>query len=550
MLDRLKDSTVIRVLVLVMAFGLIAAACGGDDGAEPKITRGGQLRVELSEPDGLDAQQMDDSEQILVGRQCYRGLVAYDNKTAAIVPGVAEKWEPNADASEWTFTLRKDSKFNNGEVVDAQSFIRAWSNLTSKAAASPVAYHIAAIKGYDDQQSGKTKTLAGLTAVDQFTLKVTLSGPDAEFPVRTGHVALSPRPTDAAVAGQKPKWQEFPLCNGPFMLAEPHKHNQSITFVPNPSYYGAKPFVDKVTYRILADFDTAYTEWQAGNLDWTRIDPSKFQEAKAQNANRHIIKTVAGINYISTNVLAKPTDNADFRKAVSLALDRQAISNAVFAGLSIPATGWIPTVMPGYRKPDANGIGPCKVCTFNVTLAKEHLTKSGFNTSQTIQLSFNAGAGHEVWMQAVAKQLQTNLGIKSTLKPYTPFSSFIKYRKSTTSSGLMRNAWGMDYPTPDNFLFPLFHSSADARKGGDNDSHYGNPAFDKLVDDARKETDAAKRIKLYQDAEDVVMADLPVIPLWWRTQFRLVALDKFGGLAMDAFEEPTVETAFVKAASS
>lgn len=546
----MKQSTAIRVLLLVLAFGLIAAACGGgsDSGDEPK--KGGTLRVELSEPDGLDPQQADDSEQILVMRQCYRGLVAYDPKTAAAIPGVAERWVANADASEWTFTLRKNSKFDKGEPVDANSFVRGWSNLTSKAAASPVAYHIAKVKGYDDQQSGKTKTLAGVTAVDQYTLKVTLSGPDAEFPVRTGHVALSPRPTDAAVAAQKPKYLEFPLCNGPFKLAEAHKHNQSITLAPNPNYYGAKPFVDQVVYKILADFDTAYNEWQAGTLDWTRIDPSKLKEAKAANPNKYVIKDVAGINYLSTNIKAKPTDNPLFRKAVSLAIDRKAISAAVFAGLNSPATGVIPPVMPGYRAPDAAGVGVCKWCKFDVTQAKSLLQQSGFNVSQTIQLSFNGGAGHETWMQAVAKQLQTNLGIKSSLKPYSPFSQFIKYRKSLTATGLMRNAWGMDYPTPDNFLFPLFHSTSDAAKGGDNDSHYGNPAFDKLVDDAQKTIDPAARLKLYQQAEDLVMDELPVIPMWWRTQFRLVATDKFGGLIMDAFEEPTVETAFQKATSS
>jgi oligopeptide transport system substrate-binding protein len=251
------------------------------------------------------------------------------------------------------------------------------------------------------------------------------------------------------------------------------------------------------------------------------------------------------------NLLSKPDSNLDFRKAVSLALDRQAISNAAFSGLNVPATGIIPPALPGYRKPDANGVGACKFCKYDVTQAKALFKSSGVSTTVPILLSFNGGAGHEVWMQAVAKQLETNLGIKTKLEAFQPFSKFIEFRNGKAANGLMRNAWGMDYPTPDNFLFPLFDSRSDSiLAGGDNSSHYRNPAFDKLIDQARAETDTAKRLKDYQDAEDLVLNDMGTVPMWWRTQFRLAGLDKWGGLTMNAFEEPTVETAFLKTSSS
>lgn len=531
-----------------MGVALFTAACGGGEEA-PKITKGGTMRVETSEPDSLDANTSDDSEQIIVAHQLYRGLVDYNNRTAKTEPAMAERWEQNADATEFTFHLRKNAKFSNGEAVDANSFVRGWSRATSKTLASPVAYHLAGIKGYADQQSGKTTTLAGVQAVDASTFKVTLTASDAEFPVRTGHPVFSPAPSDATIAAQKPSWAEFPIGNGPFKLKEPHKHNQSITLVPNENYYGPKPFLNEVQYKIIADFDTAYTEWSAGNLDWTRIPGGKFTEAKAANPGKYIIRPTAGINYLSVSLKAKPTDNPDFIRAVSLALDRQAISNAAFAGLQVPATGIIPPALPGYRKPGAGA--PCDYCKFDVAAAKAALTKSGVRLTTPLLLSYNGGAGHEVWMQAVGKSLETNLGIKVKYEGFQPFSKFIEFRQGAAANGLQRNAWGMDYPTPDNFLYPLFDSRSDSiTAGGDNTTHYNNPAFDKLIDQARTEQDNSKRLKFYQDAEDLLFKDAATIPMWWRTQFRLAALDKFGGLTMNAFEEPTVETAFLKSASS
>lgn len=549
-MSQIKHSQAFRLVLMLAVVTLIAGACGGGT-KEPKIQKGGTIRVELSEPDSLDPSTADDSEQIAPVRQLYRGLVEYDAKTAKVVPSVAERWEPSAGATVFTFHLRKDCKFTNGDPCDATSFVRGWSRATSKELASPVAYHLGNIKGFADQQAGKTKTLAGVEAVDERTLKVTLDKPDADFVVRTGHPVFSPVPTDAAIAGQKPSWAEFPIGNGPFKMKEAHKHNQNVTMLRNDGFFGAKAFLDEVQFKILADFDTAFTEWQAGNLDWTRIPGGKIKEAKAANPGKFIIRATAGINYLSVNLLKAPTDNINFRKAMSLALDRQAISNAAFAGLQVPATGIIPPALPGYRKPNAQGVGPCDYCRYDVAAAKKALADSGIKLTKPLLLSYNGGAGHEVWMQAVAKQLETNLGIKTTLKAFEPFSNFITFRNGAAAEGLQRNAWGMDFPTPDNFTAPLFDSRSDSIKhGGDNSTHYASPAFDALIDKARSEPDAAKRLKIYQDAEDVLFKDAPTIPMWWRTQFRLAALDKFGGLSMDAFEEATVELGFLKTAST
>jgi oligopeptide transport system substrate-binding protein len=531
-------------LLLVTVLALVAAACGG--GAEqPRVTRGGTMRVELSEPGSLDPPHGDDSEEIIIIRNMFRGLVQYDEKTAKVLPASATSWDVSSDAKKFTFHLRRDNKFANGEPVTADSFVRAFNRLTAKSEDAELAYHAASILGYKEHHDdGTAATLAGVRAVDDYTLEITLAEPDAEFVTKLGHTAFSPVPSQAAIDGQKPSWAEFPIGNGPFMMKEAWQHNQRITLVPNPNYYDkAKgPFLSEVIFVILADFDTAYTEWKAGNLDWTRVPTAVLREAEASNPGKFIKRPTTGINYLDVITTKPPFNNKLVRQAFSLAIDRRQISDAVFNGLQEPATGILPPSMPGYRKP-VQGVGPCKYCRYDPTQARQLLQQSGVTITGKVPINYNAGAGHEQWLQAVAKNLKDNLGIDTQLLGKQPFSEYLKFLGGEQATGLGRLAWGMDYPTPDNFLFPLFHSKS---IGLDNYSRYSNPAFDDLIARARAELDANKRLQLYQQAEDMVLEDLPIIPLWWRTQFRLARLDKFGGLDMDPFEDPTIATAYLK----
>lgn len=535
------------LLATLLGLALIATACPQqaeepDTEASPQAKRGGTLNVELSEPGSLDPPHADDSEEIIIVKNVFEGLVTYDDATAEVRPGTATKWSANADNTVWTFTLRKDNKFSNGEAVTAESFVRGWTRGTSQAEEAELAYHLAGIQGYKEHNEDGAPALSGVKAKDASTLEVTLSAPDPEFAVKVGHVAFMPVPSDAVIAGQKPSWAEFPIGNGPFMLKgpEPWKHNQEVRLVPNPDYKGGSksPLLDEVVFKILADFDTAYLEWQAGNLDWTRIPPPKLAEAESQNQGKTIKKPTTGLTYLDIITTKAPLDNRKLRQAISAAIDRDGINKAVFNGLQAPATGIIPTGMPGSRSS-----GPCKYCKYDPAQAKKLFEESGVKLPLKVQLHFNAGAGHEQWVQAVADNLKTNLGIEAELVGRQPFSEHLKFLNSDAAAGLARLAWGMDYPTPQNFLFPLFGTES---IGHDNYSQYSNKEFDDLLKKAGTIKDNDDRIEVYQSAEDIILEDMPVAPLWFRVQFRLVRKDKFGGLDMNIFEFPTLTTAFVK----
>jgi oligopeptide transport system substrate-binding protein len=544
---RRRGASVLLVLLLLLT------ACGdtggdGGDGAtstgdEP--TQGGLIRVESQEPGSLDPPRGAGSEDARILRLLFDGLVGYDTETAALEPRVATDWESNEDATEWTFTLREGTRFSNGEEVTAQAFVRAALRATSpEIYNSPdgLGYHLNGLRGAVERAAGESEELPGIEAVDDYTLKFTLTSADAEFPVKAGHLPLFPIPSDAAIAGQQPSWAENPIGNGPFKMKGPWQHNQSIELVRNDDYYGTKPYLDEVRFVITADQDTSYVNWQAGNLDWTRIPPPKTREAREQNPGNFLIRDMAGLNYLVFTLEHPPMDNKLFRQAVSMSVDRKAISDAVFFGLNTPAAGILPELLPGSRSDGAEG--PCEYCEYNPEEAKRLFEESGVNIDK-LTMYFNAGAGHDEWMQASAQQIATTLGIETeavaATAQFTGGGGYTGWLKTGAPASLNRLAWGMDYPTPDNFLYPLFHSTSQ-----DNKANYENPEYDDLVNRARQETDPGERAELYQQAEDLALEDMAIVPMWWRTQFRLAKLDRFGGLEIDPFEDPTLREVYVK----
>ncbi|MGH7425509.1 MAG: peptide ABC transporter substrate-binding protein, partial [Candidatus Methylomirabilales bacterium] len=394
---------------LLVSIALVASACRKVERPREPLTKG-LFRVEEGEPGSLDPPHADDSTEIVVVKNIFEGLVTYDDKTAAVGPGMATKWEQNPEATQFTFTLRRDATFSNGEPVTAESFVRGWTRATAREEDAELAYHLSGIKGYKEHHdAGTAANLEGVVAKDRFTLEVTLSGPDPEFVIKSGHVAFMPVPKQQTIRAQNPSWGEFPIGNGPFMLKgpEPWKHNQSITMVPNAKYRGGRPrpSLSEVRFVVFQDLETAYAEWQAGNLDWTHVPPGKLKEAEEKNPGNFLKRTSAGLTYLDTITDKAPTNNKLFRQAISLAVDREAINQAIFNGLQQPADSIIPPRMPGYRQ------GACKFCTYDPARAKQLFKDSKVRIRGKLAIYLNAGAGHEEWMQAVGAQIKTNLGI-------------------------------------------------------------------------------------------------------------------------------------------
>jgi oligopeptide transport system substrate-binding protein len=511
--------------------------------------KGGTFRLGITEPTAIDPYNAQESEGILVATHLFTGLVTttYDGKTE---PGVADKWETNDDCSEWTFDLKSDTKFHNGEPVTSESFKRGWERVAAKESASEVAYHLGGIEGFDEMQAGSAAAMSGLDASDPAKLVVKLTDPNCEFYLRTSHTVFAPMPSTAGSPATNTAFVDQPIGNGPFMMDGPWQHDVGIKLKRFDDYTVQDPaYLDTVEITITPNgSQDEYAGFQNGTFDWARMPTPVLQQARStyEPQGQWITRNTNGMNYLLTMATQKPTDSAKARKAISMAIDRAAIINGVFKGSQTPSTTLVPPVFV-----DAYQEGLCEACTYDLDEAKKLAKEAGLTEGTELTFQFNVDAGHEEWCAAVKDQLETNLGLKVNMTG-VQFTDLLNNEQQPGATGIYRAAWGADYPTAGNFLEPLLSTDAIGATAsepvtGDNRGRYSNKEFDGLLEDAKKEKDDAKRTKLYQQAEKIAIADdQALIPLWNRTQHRLANTEDFINVRMDFHEDPDLRVISTK----
>ncbi len=510
-----------------------------DAAAEPVV-----FRIAITEPTAIDPYRAQEGEGILVTKALFSGLLELD-ADGKLAPATAWSWEHDATGTRWVFRLRTDVRFSDGEAVTAESFLRAWNRALDPAADTETAYHLAGIEGYGRIRSGETEQLAGATAPDEHTIEVRLSAPDFEFDLKTLQPVFSPVPASAGPALNR-TYNDLPIGNGPFLLTEPWQHGRSITLRRNPDWYGARPALDEIRIDILdpvSGIDDEYAGFLAGRYDFARIPPSRLAEAAQGGENggcAFLERELAGLHYFIPFCHQAPMDSVDARRAVSAAIDRARIVEEVFDGMRTPAHGLL---SPWFGA--AHQAGPITRWTeHDPAGARAAAERAGLHPGTEVELSYNTGAGHDAWVIAVAGQLTEVLGLEVRLRPMAA-RALVEHRTGEAAHGLCRAAWACDYPTPDNILFPLLHSSctapdADGTAHGDNEGRYVDPEFDTAVSSARGSDSPADRVHWWREAERIAMRDLALIPLWYRTEQRVYAGDRFTGVDLDFYGNPTL----------
>ncbi len=551
-MQRVTGST--RATVLAAVLGFVPVACSGtsdqpsmgpsNQSAGDATSRGGVFRVPIGEPRAIDPYNVRESEGGNVARRLFVGLVTYDgNPELKMGPGVAERWASNDDCTRWTFHLRR-STFSNGEDVTALSFIRGWTRVADARSASAVAYHLSGIQGYEalhgDPQTATT--FSGLSAPDPQTLVVRLISPDCEFDKKTLVSAMSPVPSVAGTADNQ-TFNQAPIGNGPFMIKPGTRweHNRRISLVRNERYYGPRPNLDGVEFLIFpaqGRLEAEYRAFQAGEVDFARIPPTLMEQARSTYGRQgSFLRTQRfGINYLLMNNARAPMSNPDARRAVSMAIDREAINSAVYRGFLTTATALIPPPFGIFHQPGVCG----QACEYDPARAKELAAEGGLIAGTRMKLAYNNDGGHETLVQAWKDQMEENLGVVIELDG-APFAEHLA-KLDQGDFDLSRASWGADYPAPDSFLYSLLGADSD-----DNDGRYRNPEVDSLIQRARGEKSEAERQKLVNQAEQIAIAqDLAVAPTWYRTQYRVFDSQRWSGVELDFFEHPTFETIGLK----
>ncbi|MFF1875206.1 ABC transporter substrate-binding protein [Streptomyces sp. CB03911] len=476
--------------------------------------KGGSISVELGEPQhGLVPQNTAESEGSEVLNALFSGLVEYDNDTSVPKLRVAESIE-SPDATTWTIKLKDSYTFHNGEKVTAKSFVDAWNYGANQDNAQEALPFFDKILGSDELAPGKgktpaTKELKGLKVVDDKTFTVTLKAPFSQFKTMLGYNAFFPLP--AAFFTDPKAFDDAPIGNGPFQIDGKWEHNKQIKVKRYENFPAAegKAKLDTVTFKIYEKLETAYNDLRADTIQITdKLPVSAMATVASEFGDRYIYKPESGVGYIGFPIATNPAfANADVRKAISMAIDRESITKTIFSGTRKPADDFISPIIPGYRK---GALGD--VAKYDPAKAKALFTQAGGLPGNTMEIGYNADGGHKEWIEAVGNQLKANLGVEVTYKPFEKFGAILTALGDKQYSGAFRMAWSMDYPSAENYLRPIF--SKIAIDNGSNYGGYVNEEFETLLAKADSAKTDEESLKLYQQADDVLIKDVPYIPIY------------------------------------
>ncbi|HEX6338974.1 MAG TPA: ABC transporter substrate-binding protein, partial [Jiangellaceae bacterium] len=394
--------------------------------------------------------------------------------------------------------------FHNGEPVDADSFIRAWNYAADGDNAQNNAYFMSRIVGIDEAQEDGADELSGVSKVDDMTLEVELKEPFVGFEAVLGYSGFFPVAEECLADFDA--CNETPIGNGPYQVEGEWQHNVGVTLTRYEDYPDeGKSNPDTLEYQIFSDVDAAYAAFQAGEIDvMYTIPPARYQEVIAQQGDRVYEAPSHSFTYLGLPLYLEQFEDVNVRRALSMAIDRQAIIDAVYDGRFTPADGLVSPQFDGYRE------GACETCMFDPEQAQQLLDEAGGWQGGTVILEANAGAGHEDWLQAVGDQWRENLGIDYELQVNLDFPEYLARSDAGEFEGAFRLGWGPDYPVMETYLAPLYGTG-----GSSNNARYDNPEFDDLIRQGDSAASLEEAIPLYQQAEDMVLEDMPVIPMWF-----------------------------------
>lgn len=514
----------IKFFVLVSLFlvtALVFTGCsksidtskGNGSNSEPKILRTNNS----SEPGTLDPALAQGTHESWVLDHIFEGLFK-KSPDGKIVPGMAKDFKLADDQITYTFTLRDDIKWSNGDNITAKDFEYSWKRALNPELAAEYAYQFYYLKGAEAYNTGKGSIDdVGVKAIDDKTLEVVLASPTAYFLELTSFYTYYP--VNQKIVEANPDWAKDPktyVSNGPFKLTE-WVHNAKIVIMKNENYYdAAKVKLDGIDFAILTDENTAWQKYEGGEFDFlTPLPQAVVAQLKAQNNPDLIIGGDVATYYYNFNSKIKPFDNLKIRKALAMSIDRQTIVDKIAQGGQIPAEGVVPFGMLDENNKDYREAAG-KLVEYNVEeankLFQEGLTETGFKAEDFSQFTilYNTSEGHKKIAQAIQEMWRQNLGIEVQLEN-VDFQVKLD-REKAGDFQISRAGWIGDYVDPMTFV-DLWETSSSF-----NDAKFSNSKYDELVATAKGTTDQKVRMEAMREAEKILMDNMPVMPIYFYTQ--------------------------------
>ena len=485
-----------------------AAGCGGGDAQRVQT-----FRYADSEPEYLDPNLCAEASGIRVLTSLFEGLTGFPAGEGEPLPAMATHWEVDHDGTLWTFHLRPDAVWSDGVPLVAEDFVYSWRRVVDPGTASRAAQYLWYVRDGRAITSGRLPpTKLGVTALDDHTLMVELEEPTPYFLDLLAFPAYAPIPRHV-VNTHGDQWVRpgHMVTNGPFVLSEWAPLDR-ITLSKNPLYYEADDVhLDRIEVVISDDLATCYKMYVAGELDWLyRIPTAYIPSLKHKRSDFHIAPYLATY-YLMCNVSRPPLDNPKVRKALNLAIDKEKIVQYVTKADERPATSLVPP-MPGYQGPIGGAFDPVQ--------ARHLLADAGYPNGvgfPGVELSFNTLGTHSLVAQAIQEMWKDHLNVDVGLHSMQ-WKVFLQ-RMHVEDFDIARSGWIGDYPDPMAFLETWDCGASN------NHSGYCSREYEALLNQARGEDDPTRRLSLLFDAEELLLQDLPLIPLFYYSLPYLLAED-------------------------
>lgn len=468
----------------------------------------GYLYLRLSsDPSTLDPAYIVDVAGGGVAAKLFNGLVGFDEQ-ADIVPDIAESYDISPDGRTYKFRLRHGVRFSNGREVKASDFKYSFERVLSPDTRSPRTWLFDRIKGAHDFMEGRTDSVAGLRLLDDYTLETELEAPFGPF------LGLLAMPGAYVVPREEVEklgdaFADHPVGTGPYVLGR-WEHGNRLVLEANKDYFGEKPGLSGMLYRVIPEDLTAVAEFERGRLDALGIPAPVFGRYTRDEKWKDLVISRAGLNtyYLGMNCSRLPFSDPRLRRAVSHAIDRERILDTIYEKRGLLASGPVPPVLL------PRVAGEPAPYPYDPESARKLLAEAGYPDG--FKMNIYIGSDPETLdMVEVIQQYLKDAGIDASITQLE-WSAY-KQAINAGDADAFWLSWQADYPDPENFLYPVFDSKNFGPAG--NRARFSDPELDRLIEAAQAEPDPARRMELYRAARDRAVEAAPWVFFWHKKDF-------------------------------
>jgi len=508
-----------RTLAAASALAMIATGALAQGATNPET---GEALAEdqtfsyrvLDEFPSIDPGLIEDVEGSHVARQLFEGLLNQDAQ-GNVIPGVATDWTVSEDGLTYTFNLRPEAKWSNGEPVTASDFVYAWQRAADPATASPYSWYIALMKvaNADAVVAGEAAPdTLGVKAVDDHTLEVTITQPIPYFPQMVTHTTTFPVPR-SVIEEFGDQWTQpgNMVGNGAYVLSD-RVPQERLVMTRNENYWdNANTVIDTVNALVINDETQGLTRWEGDELDQTDVPIGQYPRLSEEYPDEiHAVPNLCTYFYHVNMREDSPEALKDprVREALNLAIDRDVIVNNILAAGQTAAYTLTHEATAGWEVPEVPAAAMTQAD--RNARAQELIAEAGYGTDGeplSLEILYNTDQAHQQLAVAIGQMWKQTLGVDTTLANQE-WQTFLDARKNGDFE-LARAGWCADYNEASSFLDVMTTDNES------NDSRYENPEFDALMEESRTAEDP---LPIYQQAEEMLARDLPILPIYFYSE--------------------------------